>query len=123
MKNLKSFVIIFLFLISFNTAKAAESIVGNVEGMFCLQCQEKLIKAFKKEFGSNATITVSWDKGLGVVSVPTNGIITKEAFKKVVQTTGFKYSGVVTTEKAIQNLEQTEMFINKNPGIIKLKSF
>ena len=123
MKNLKTFLIVFILLINFNTAKAAESLVAGVEGMFCLMCQEKLTKAFKDEFGSEATLPVSWEKGLGGVSVPTNGVITEEAFKKVVEKTGFKYSGIIRSATAIQNLEQTEMFINKNPGIIILKTF
>ena len=91
--------------------------------MFCLICQEKLTKAFKDEFGSEATITVSWEKGLGVVSVPTNGVITEEAFKKVVEKTGFKYSGIIRSRLTYSKFRTFEMFINKNPGIIKLKFF
>ena len=64
------FLLITLVLLNFNSLKAAEAIVGNVEGMFCIECQKKLAKAFQDEFGSDAKITVSWEKGLGVVSVP-----------------------------------------------------
>ena len=45
--------------------------------MFCLDALKKLTKAFKDEFGSEATITVSWEKGFRYCKlVPTNGVIT-----------------------------------------------
>ena len=45
-----------LTIFYFSSLKAAETIIGNVEGMFCIECQKKLLKAFKKEFGSEVTI-------------------------------------------------------------------
>ena len=50
-----------MIILSFTNLKAAESIMGSVEGMFCIECQKKLAKAFKDEFGSNV---LSWEKGL-----------------------------------------------------------
>ena len=47
-----------LIILSFTNLKAAESIMGSVEGMFCIECQTKLTKAFKDECGSNVSITV-----------------------------------------------------------------
>ena len=41
-----------LIILSFTNLKAAESIMGSFEGMFCIECQKKLAKAFKNEFGS-----------------------------------------------------------------------
>ena len=82
MKKIK-FIIATLIVLNFNSLKAAEAIVGNVEGMFCIECQKKLAKAFKDEFGLNASITVSWEKGLGIVSVPSDGKITESDFKKI----------------------------------------
>ena len=83
-----------LIILSFTNLKAAESIMGSVEGMFCIECQKKLAKAFKDEFGSNVSITVSWEKGLGIVSVPSDGKITEADFKRVVEKTGFKYGEI-----------------------------
>ena len=40
-----------LIILSFTNLKAAESIMGSVEGMFCIECQKKLAKAFKDELG------------------------------------------------------------------------
>ena len=38
-----------LTIFYFSSLKAAETIIGNVEGMFCIECQKKLSKAFKKK--------------------------------------------------------------------------
>ena len=119
--------ILFIFLsfiiLTQNTVKAAESIVAGVDGMFCLACQEKLTKAFSEKFGAEATVTVSWEKGLAVVSVPTNGEITEKDFKDVVIEARFKFEGIKTVSKPLNNLQETEMFIEKNPGILILKTF
>ena len=56
MKKIKIFALS-LIILSFTNLKAAESIMGSVEGMFCIECQKKLAKAFKDEFGSNVSIT------------------------------------------------------------------
>ena len=60
--------------------------------MFCIECQKKLSKAFKKEFGSEVIITVSWEKGLGIVSIPSKGIITESDFKRVVEETNIVFN-------------------------------
>ena len=122
MKKIK-FLLITLILLNFSSLKAAEAIVGNVEGMFCIECQKKLAKAFQDEFGSDAKITVSWEKGLGVVSVPSNGKITEADFKRVVEKVGFKYGQIKKTSSAINNLDEANLFIDKNPGFLTIKTF
>ena len=97
--------------------------MAGVDGMFCLACQEKLTKAFNDKFGSEVIITVSWEKGLAVVSVPTKGKITEEDFKNVVLETGFKFEGIKTVGKPLNSLRETEAFIEQNPGLLILKTF
>ena len=123
MKKIKLLTIFIILLFNISALKAAESIVAGVDGMFCLACQEKLTKAFNDKFGSEVIITVSWEKGLAVVSVPTNGKITEEDFKKVVLDTGFKFEGIKTVGKPLNSLRETELFIEQNPGILVLKTF
>ena len=123
MKKIKLLTIFIILLFNRGTLKAAESIVAGVDGMFCLACQEKLTKAFNDKFGSEVIITVSWEKGLAVVSVPTNGKITEEDFKKVVLDTGFKFEGIKTVGKPLNSLRETEVFIEQNPGLLTLKTF
>ena len=123
MKKTKLLVIFLILLFNTGTLKAAESIVAGVDGMFCLACQEKLTKAFNDKFGSEVIITVSWEKGLAVVSVPTKGKITEEDFKNVVLETGFKFEGVKTVGKPLNSLRETEVFIEQNPGLLILKTF
>ena len=122
MKKIK-FIFATLILLNFNSLKAAETIVGNVEGMFCIECQKKLAKAFQDEFGSDAKITVSWEKGLGVVSVPSNGKITEADFKRVVEKVGFKYGKIKKTSSSINNLDEANLFLDKNPGFLTIKTF
>ena len=123
MKKIKLLLIFLILLFNTGTLKAAESIVAGVDGMFCLACQEKLTKAFNDKFGSEVIITVSWEKGLAVVSVPTKGKITEEDFKNVVLETGFKFEGVKTVGKPLNSLRETEAFIEQNPGLLILKTF
>ena len=123
MKKIKLLLIFLILLFNTGTLKAAESIVAGVDGMFCLACQEKLTKAFNDKFGSEVIITVSWEKGLAVVSVPTKGKITEEDFKNVVLETGFKFEGVKTVGKPLNSLRETEVFIEQNPGLLILKTF
>jgi len=123
MKKIKLLVIFLILLFNTGTLKAAESIVAGVDGMFCLACQEKLTKAFNDKFGSEVIITVSWEKGLAVVSVPTKGKITEEDFKNVVLETGFKFEGIKTVAKPLNSLSETEAFIEQNPGLLILKTF
>ena len=123
MKKIKLLVIFLILLFNTGTLKAAESIVAGVDGMFCLACQEKLTKAFNDKFGSEVIITVSWEKGLAVVSVPTKGKITEEDFKNVVLETGFKFEGIKTVAKPLNSLRETEVFIEQNPGLLILKTF
>ena len=112
-----------LTIFYFSSLKAAETIIGNVEGMFCIECQKKLSKAFKKEFGSEVIITVSWEKGLGIVSIPSKGIITESDFKRVVEETGFRYGKIKKTNNTINNLNEANLFIDKNPGFLTIKIF
>jgi len=123
MKKIKLLTIFIILLFNISALKAAESIVAGVDGMFCLACQEKLTKAFNDKFGSEVIITVSWEKGLAVVSVPTKGKITEEDFKNVVLETGFKFEGVKTVGKPLNSLRETEVFIEQNPGLLILKTF
>lgn len=123
MKKIKLLTILIILLFNISASKAAKSIVAGVDGMFCLACQEKLTKAFNDKFGSEVIITVSWEKGLAVVSVPTKGKITEEDFKNVVLETGFKFEGVKTVGKPLNSLRETEVFIEQNPGLLILKTF
>ena len=123
MKNIKNINNINNSFFYSGALKAAESIVAGVDGMFCLACQEKLTKAFNDKFGSEVIITVSWEKGLAVVSVPTKGKITEEDFKNVVLETGFKFEGIKTVGKPLNSLRETEAFIEQNPGLLILKTF
>ena len=123
MNSIKFFILLFFIFFNTTTLKAEESIVAGVDGMFCLACQEKLKKNFSQKFGSEATVTVSWEKGLAVVSFPTKGKISEEDFKNVISTSGFNSEAVKTVSKPLNNLKEVEKYIEENPGTLILKSF
>ena len=118
---MKKFLLIFITILIFSTPlKTEEAIVGTVDGMFCIACQEHLQTALKEEFGEQAVITVSWEDGLAVVSIPSKGKITEKAFKKVVENEGFKYGEVAKAPKVIENLDEVKTFINGNSNLFKV---
>ena len=69
------------------------------------------------------SITVSWKKGLGIVSVPSDGKITESDFKRVVEKTGFKYGEIKKTSNSNNNINEATLFLDKNPGFLTLKTF
>ena len=66
---------------------------------------------------------MSWEKGLGIVSIPSKGIITESDFKRVVEKTGFRYGKIKKTNNTINNLNEANLFIDKNPGFLTIKTF
>ena len=84
-------IIITAFGIFYAMSKATDSIVGSVEGMMCIECQKKLIKAFQDELGKehDIKVIVSWEDGLGSITFPESSNIDEDTFKKIVTQSGF----------------------------------
>ena len=55
--------------------------------------------------------------------MPSNGKITEADFKRVVEKVGFKYGEIKKTSSAINNLDEANLFIDKNPGFLTIKTF
>ena len=101
-------IIITVFGIFYAMSKATDSIVGSVEGMICIDCQKKLIKAFQDELGKehDIKVIVSWEDGLGSITFPESSNIDEETFKKIVTESGFKVNDVVRKKIPVKNLSQ-----------------
>ena len=57
------------------------------------------------------------------MSAPSNGKITEANFKKVVEKVGFKYGKIKKTSSGINNLDEANLFLEKNPGFLTIKTF
>ena len=65
-KILSSILLVFFISIS-NIVYAAETMVGQVNGMMCIKCQKMVTKALQAA-SPNATVKVSWPEGVAAVS-------------------------------------------------------
>jgi len=108
-------IIITAFGIFYAMSKATDSIVGSVEGMICIDCQKKLIKAFQDELGEehDIKVIVSWEDGLGSITFPESSNIDEETFKKIVTESGFKVNDVVRKKIPIRNLPQAKKSLSE----------
>ena len=108
-------IIITAFSIFYAMSKATDSIVGSVEGMMCIECQKKLIKAFKDELGKehDIKVIVSWEDGLGSITFPESSNIDEDTFKKIVTQSGFEVNDVVRKKNPIRNLPQAKKTLSE----------
>ena len=91
------------------------SIVGKIEGMICIECQEKLIEAFKEELGTDTDIEIliSWEDGVGILSFPKNKSIDEAKFTQIVQNAGFEISDIKIKGKHIKDITEAKKIFNE----------
>ena len=108
-------IIITAFGIFYAMSKATDSIVGSVEGMMCIECQKKLIKAFQDELGKehDIKVIVSWEDGLGSITFPESSNIDEDTFKKIVTQSGFEVNDVIRKKNPIKNLPQAKKTLSE----------
>jgi len=97
---MKKLYTIFLIMCLNSLATAEESMIGQVNGMMCIKCQnmvtEELIKA-----SPTAQVKVSWPEGVAVSAFKDNSNLSLEEFKKAISDTGFEVVKVIKTGKFI----------------------
>ena len=108
-------IIITAFGIFYAMSKATDSIVGSVEGMMCIECQKKLIKAFQDELGKehDIKVIVSWEDGLGSITFPESSNIDEDTFKKIVTQSGFEVNDVIRKKIPVRNLPQAKKTLSE----------
>ena len=95
--------IVLVFLISFsNTLHAAESLVGQVNGMMCIKCQNMVTMALIK-VSPTAHVKVSWPEGVAVSAFEGKSNLNEEEFKNAILGTGFEVIKVARAEKFIED--------------------
>tara|TARA_B100001029_G_C14812849_1_gene313313 strand:- start:284 stop:622 length:339 start_codon:yes stop_codon:yes gene_type:complete len=100
-KIIKNFLVLF-FLISSTSVYAAETMVGQVNGMMCIKCQKMVTEALQKAC-PDATVKVSWPEGVAVSSFADKSNLNEEEYKQAIAGTGFEVVKVIKVGKIIED--------------------
>ena len=100
-KILSSILLVFFISIS-NIVYAAETMVGQVNGMMCIKCQKMVTKALQKAC-PDATVKVSWPEGVAVSSFADKSNLNEEEYKQAIAGTGFEVVKVIKVGKIIED--------------------
>ena len=102
MRKVLHSILLITFISSSNILYAAESMVGQVNGMMCIKCQKMVTKALQKAC-PEATVKVSWPEGVAVSSYADKSNLNEEEYKKTIAGTGFEVVKVIKVEKIIED--------------------
>ena len=83
MKKILSSILLVVFISISNIVYAAESLVGQVNGMMCIKCQKMVTDALAKASPS-AKVKVSWPEGVAVSAFEDKSNLNDEEFKKAI---------------------------------------
>ena len=104
--------IIFVFFVSIgNILFAAESMVGQVNGMMCIKCQKMVTEALQKAC-PKATVKVSWPEGVAISSFVDKSNLNEEEYKNAIAGTGFEVVKVIKVAKIIDNAEEARKLVD-----------
>ena len=81
MRKILSSMLLVIFISISNIVYAAESLVGQVNGMMCIKCQKMVTEALTI-VSPTATIKVSWPEGVAVSAFEDKSNLSNEDFKK-----------------------------------------
>ena len=102
MKKILSSILLVFFISISNIVYAAETMVGQVNGMMCIKCQ-KMVTTKLIEVSPNATVKVSWPEGVAVSSFADKSNLNEEEYKQTIAGTGFEVVKVIKVEKIIED--------------------
>ena len=98
----KKILISIFFWFFTSTVFAAESMVGQVNGMMCIKCQ-KMVTTKLIEVSPNATVKVSWPEGVAISAFKDKSNLSEQEFKDAIVGTGFEVVKVVKSDKFIED--------------------
>ena len=98
----KKILISIFFWFFTSTVFAAESMVGQVNGMMCIKCQ-KMVTTKLIEVSPNATVKVSWPEGVAISAFKDKSNLSEQEFKDAIVGTGFEVVKVVKSNKFIED--------------------
>ena len=109
-KILSSILLVFFISIS-NIVYAAETMVGQVNGMMCIKCQKMVTEALQKAC-PDATVKVSWPEGVAVSSFGDKSNLSEEDYKNAILGTGFEVIKVVSVDKIITDVGEARKLVD-----------
>jgi len=111
MKKVLISIVFVLFISIGNILLAAESMVGQVNGMMCIKCQKMVTEALQKAC-PEATVKVSWPEGVAVSSFVDKSNLNEEEYKNAIAGTGFEVVKVIKVAKIIDNAEEARKLVD-----------
>tara|TARA_B100000287_G_scaffold84608_1_gene77259 strand:+ start:4424 stop:4753 length:330 start_codon:yes stop_codon:yes gene_type:complete len=99
---LKKIFVLTAFCFFSSITLAAESMVGQVNGMMCIKCQ-KMVTTKLIEVSPNATVKVSWPEGVAISAFKDKSNLSEQEFKDAIVGTGFEVVKVVKSDKFIED--------------------
>ena len=102
MRKILSSILLVCFISIANILYAAESMVGQVNGMMCIKCQKMVTMALIK-VSPTAHVKVSWPEGVAVSAFEDKSNLNEEEFKKAILGTGFEVVKVTSAGKFIED--------------------
>ena len=109
-KILSSILLIFFISVS-NVLHAGESLVGQVNGMMCIKCQDMVTKALIKA-SPTAHVKVSWPEGVAVSAFEGESNLNEEEFKNAILGTGFEVIKVAKADKFIEDAGEARKLVD-----------
>ena len=106
----KKFLVVILFLFS-TSVYAAESMIGQVNGMMCIKCQKMVTTALIK-VSPKAHVKVSWPEGVAVSAFEDKSNLNEEEFKNAILGTGFEVVKVVKADKFIDEAGEARQLVD-----------
>ena len=103
-------ILVFFISIS-NIVNAAESMVGQVNGMMCIKCQ-KMVTAALIKVSPTAHVKVSWPEGVAVSAFEDKSNLNEEEFKNAILGTGFEVVKVVKADKFIDDAGEARKLVD-----------
>jgi hypothetical protein len=100
----KKIIVVFIMLFSLNVAaNSAETVLGKVNGLVCMECQLKLTRSLTDVAGVKATIQVAWPEGVALVASKDSVNITEDEFVSIVQNNGFELQKITKVDQYISS--------------------
>ena len=102
MRKILSSILLVCFISIANILYAAETMVGQVNGMMCIKCQ-KMVTMKLIEVSPTAHVKVSWPEGVAISAFEGESNLTEQEFKDAILGTGFEVIKVAKADKFIDD--------------------
>jgi|TARA_B100000959_G_scaffold91097_1_gene96901 copper chaperone CopZ len=111
MRKILSSVLLVCFISIANILYAAETMVGQVNGMMCIKCQ-KMVTMKLIEVSPTAHVKVSWPEGVAISAFEGESNLTEQEFKDAILGTGFEVIKVAKADKFIDDAGEARKLVD-----------